>query len=267
MSVVEEEPNEDTDKVAINCFEGDIPAAQKQLYEIPKVDEYYDDISFWDNLCFFSKYSDGAILGHSFDEEADPPSKTVWEDVFRDTAEFQSDNLRPARDYFQGMIAKPVYDIENIRKLQNPPPAILSTVNINDWEEVDIANLGNKNQILSALLGDNFDGDTSDMWCSLIAFSGYGSHRTGPIKKDENHPDAYFVNDVTFLGQYAVRKGYVKYGAAAYFDSKYHLKEIFLSHTGQTYKPPGDNSATIANDWLHAKWCWKVFDINIYSMN
>ncbi len=67
--------------------------------------------------------------------------------------------------------------------------------------------------------------------------------------------------DITFLSGYEVRKASVKYGAAAYFDVKYHLTEIFLSHTGRTYKPPGsdgDGTGSTIHEWDHAKWPWKV---------
>lgn len=246
-------------RIIVNCFEDEsqIPsaAAQKSIYEMPQVDEFYGDLGFFDNMCYYGKYSNGA-LGYSFDENADPESKDEWKDI--SGSDSIPDNLKEARQYFNGVIATPVYGVKDVRKLQNPPPEILKKKQLNDWEEVDVDNLGNRNQILSALLGDNFDGDSSDMWITLIAFSGFAAHRTGPIKKNEEHPDAYFVNDVTFLSQYKVRPGYETYGAAAYFDAKYHLKEIFLSKTGTSYFPPGSSSASNNREWQHAKWAWKV---------
>ena len=127
-------------------------------------------------------------------------------------------------------------------------------------------NLKNKNQVLTQLLGDGLKGDEDDMWLTLIAFCGYGAHRTAPRQKDGKHGNAYFVNDVTFLNQYEVRPGHEVYGAAAYFNSKYMLTEIQLSHTGKTYKPPADSEYQGVDDdqrasraeWLHAKWAWKV---------
>jgi len=56
------------------------------------------------------------------------------------------------------------------------------------------------------------------------------------------------------LGQYAVRPGYEKYGAAAWFDGGFRLTEIQLSQTGnKTYTPNGNKQ-----EWQHAKWVWKV---------
>eukprot|EP00484_Ammonia_sp_Unknown_P021957 CAMPEP_0197034918 /NCGR_PEP_ID=MMETSP1384-20130603/12845_1 /TAXON_ID=29189 /ORGANISM="Ammonia sp." /LENGTH=645 /DNA_ID=CAMNT_0042464889 /DNA_START=49 /DNA_END=1986 /DNA_ORIENTATION=- len=244
----------DDTKVKLNC----IASANANRYEIYKTDEYYGDLGLFDDLCYFGKYSDG-MLASSFDETAEPPDKTRWEDLFGTAAD---DNLKDARRYFSGMIAKPVFNIDDITKLQNPAQEtkeLLQRKLLNHWEEVEVNNLSNKNQILSALLGANFDGDTSDMWCTLIAFCGYGAHRTTPFKEDQHHEHAYWVNDVTWLAQYDVRPGFEKYGAAAYFDAKYHLTEIFLSHTGQSYRPPADdNTNNRSLEWQHAKWAWKV---------
>eukprot|EP00486_Rosalina_sp_Unknown_P006835 CAMPEP_0201574332 /NCGR_PEP_ID=MMETSP0190_2-20130828/18769_1 /ASSEMBLY_ACC=CAM_ASM_000263 /TAXON_ID=37353 /ORGANISM="Rosalina sp." /LENGTH=311 /DNA_ID=CAMNT_0048002451 /DNA_START=60 /DNA_END=992 /DNA_ORIENTATION=- len=240
--------------IPLNIFDGEAPSGTK-MYEIPKVDEYYGDISFFDDLCYYGKYSDGAF-GYSFDENADPVSKDEFKDI-TDSDGLQ-DNLDAARRYFTGMIGTPVYGVTDVKKLQNPPPPILQTKLLNDWEEVDIKNLGNKNQILSALLGDTVEGDASDMWITLIAFTGFAAHRTIPMKADTNHPEAYFVNDTTFLSDYEVKPGYEKYGAAAYFDSKYHLKEIYLSDSDTLYKAPGKDvkGAATAAQWAHAKWAW-----------
>eukprot|EP01084_Bolivina_argentea_P203302 347251_1 len=240
------------------CFsDGVVSKMNEQIYSIPAVDEYYGDLGFFDNMCYYGKYSNG-VLGYSFNESEEPPSKADW----------KGDVIHEARRYFQGIIGAPIYGIENINQLQkddnNKPPdtidgrTTLLTKQIQDWEAVDVKNLSDKNQILSALLG-SFDGDTSDMWVTLIAFCGYGSHRTGPVQKSSQHQSAYFANDVTFLSDYDVRQGYVKYGAAAYFDAKYHLTEIFLSHTGETYKPPNDDgTGSNIQQWNHAKWAWKV---------
>lgn len=250
-------PYSDDSVIALNIFDGDPPTGTK-MYEIPKVDEYYGDISFFDDLCYYGKYSDGAF-GYSFDENADPFSKDTFEDMTGSNG--LQDNLDAARRYFTGMIGTPVYGVTDVKKLQNPPPPILKSKLLNDWEEVDINNLaGNKNQILSALLGDTVEGDNSDMWITLIAFTGFAAHRTTPMKADEKHPEAYFVNDTTFLSLYGVRNGYEKYGASAYFDAKYHLKEIYLSDSDTLYKAPGKDvvGAATAAQWAHAKWAWKV---------
>merc|ERR1719334_1522991 len=102
-----------------------------------------------------------------------------------------------------------------------------------------------------------------DIWITLIAFSGDGCHRTTAKAKIADHPDAHFVNDVSFLQQYEVRPGFKKYGAIAWFNKKYQLTEIWLSHSQKTYKAPsgdgdGDGTGTTKAEWLHAKWAWKV---------
>lgn len=241
----------------------------KKIYEIPQIDEYYGDFSFFDDLCYYGKYSDGAF-GFSFDENVASAFKDEFDDI--PGVDGTQDNLNAARRFFTGMIGKPVYGINDVTKLQdkNANP-ILKTKLINDWEEVDIENLGNRNQILSALLGNITEGDLSDMWITLIAFTGFAAHRTVPMKADNEHPDAYFVNDTTFLSDYKVRDGYILYGAAAYFDAKYHLKEIYLSADDTLYKAPGKDEngreisgAATAAQWAHAKWAWKVYHISVY---
>jgi len=72
---------------------------------------------------------------------------------------------------------------------------------------------------------------------------------------------------VLFLKTFGVRPGYEKYGAAAYFDSTYHLLFIELPD-GVKYYPPKPKDKNNPNDngpspmakakWMHAKWAWKV---------
>ena len=256
-------PYNNDDMVTLNVLDDDSPS--NKMYEIPKVDEYYGDFGFFDDLCYYGKYSDGAF-GYSFDEEVPPESKDEFSDITG--VDGTQDNLNAARRFFTGMIGTPIYGIADITKLQdkNANP-ILNTKLLNDWEEVDVTNLGNRNQILTALLGNTVEGDASDMWVTLIAFTGFAAHRTVPMKADSDHPDAYFVNDTTFLSDYETRPGYERYGAAAYFDAKYHLKEIYLSDSDTLYKAPGKDvsGAATAAQWAHAKWAWKVcINNNIY---
>ena len=118
--------------------------------------------------------------------------------------------------------------------------------------------LHNKNQQLSALLGDNFDCDDSDMWLTMMAYCGFAAHRTLPFIEDGRHAGAYFDNDVKFLDKYEVRNDYEKYGAAAYFDHTYHLIEIEMGNKVYKRHNPEDGSGSSSADWLHAKWVWKV---------
>eukprot|EP01084_Bolivina_argentea_P233167 392782_1 len=231
------------EKIMVNCCNNDkdIPLDLKLIYEIPHVDEYY------------GTYND--INVYQFDENEETNYRTDW------YTEVDS-GVAMSRKYFQGVIAKPLYQIPNInnyRPNQHDINPIMKYKQFNEWEEVDINNLADKNEISTTLLGDSFDIDEPDLWLTLIAFAGYASHRTQPIKANNEHPNSYFVNDVTFLAQYDVRDGFETYGAAAYFNSKYRPIQIFLSATGETYTPPNDDgTGSTMQRWNHAKWAWKV---------
>jgi len=227
--------------VSVNC------GGRGQPYELLQSDEFYGDIGFFDDLCFYGKYSKG-MLAYSFDESAPLPTSTQsWESLFGTSA---AESLNEVRRFFSGTIGRGVYQVDDVTKLQNADSQVLEHKLLNVWEYVSVDGLSNSNQILSSMLQD-FSGDDSDLWCTLIAFGGFGAHRTAPCKKNEH--DAYFVSDVRFLSRYDVRHGFEKYGAAAYFDAQYQLKEIFVSATQERFKPTDRRS-----DWLHAKWAWKV---------
>ena len=239
----------------LNCLQSSPSSISEQnIYSLLSVDEYYGELTFFDNMCYFGKWSDG-IFGSSFDDNAEPQHKGIWEDI---SAEKSS--LIEARRYFQGMLGLPLYGVSDINKLQQEKQKLYALHKVlNQWESVDVDNLGSKNQILSTILADFENGDSSDYWITLIAFTGFGAHRTRPFKQDDEHRNAYFVNDVSFLGQYKVRSGYERYGAAAYFNQQYHLTQIFLSDTNSYYFPPNaDNTGSTQKQWEHAKWAWKV---------
>lgn len=249
-----------SERVAVHCFPpGKSPdnmvigTTPKSRFELPKVDPFLGDLGFFDELCYFGKFSNGTF-GSSFDEQASL-TETDWTDVAKTT-----DELKATRDFFTAKIGTPLYGIDDVTQLQNPHLPFKRNRQLNDWEEVDTKNLRNKNQILSALLGDNFEGDEADMWLVLMAFCGFAAHRTLPYDK-KNVKEAYFCNDVMFLNKYEVRKGYEKYGAAAYFDSSYHLIAIEMWDKQMFYPPTSEekkNKTAKWNAWMHAKWAWKV---------
>ena len=114
---------------------------------------------------------------------------------------------------------------------------------------------GTENQVMQTIFdAQDFVGHVTDKWLTLIAFCGFAAHRTTPIQPNELHPGCYFKSDVSFLYKYAVRSGYNKYGAIAYFDNKFCIKKIFISYTGKTYTP----RSYVRSEWEHAKWHWKV---------
>lgn len=118
----------------------------------------------------------------------------------------------------------------------------------------------------------------SDHIISLIAFNGYGAHRTIPI--DTQKDGSVYVNDVSFLRKYDVRKGYKRYGAIAYFDTDHNVTKITIftnavkSRELSEMKVRDDEKDNLLASsfglqpldvtkddgvvWIHAKWVWKV---------
>eukprot|EP01084_Bolivina_argentea_P112873 201265_1 len=78
------------------------------------------------------------------------------------------------------------------------------------------------------------------------------------MRKPQKHKKVYFCNNTTWLSQYQVRHEFERYGAAAYFDDKYNVTEIFLSNTGISYFPLNKRDGNAIQQWKHAKWTWKV---------
>jgi hypothetical protein len=120
-----------------------------------------------------------------------------------------------------------------------------------------------------------------DNMVSHLAFAGMCSlhtHKSDRFPKESlicrNLPvGAVYVNDVTGLGAYRVRRGYQRYGAAAYFDAEFKLLGVYTCHDGKLHLRPNRIAAPIAHegscdffleqqecssDWRHAMWAWRV---------
>eukprot|EP00484_Ammonia_sp_Unknown_P003353 CAMPEP_0197075156 /NCGR_PEP_ID=MMETSP1384-20130603/211469_1 /TAXON_ID=29189 /ORGANISM="Ammonia sp." /LENGTH=843 /DNA_ID=CAMNT_0042513999 /DNA_START=71 /DNA_END=2600 /DNA_ORIENTATION=+ len=166
------------------------------------------------------------------------------------------DSVDVANQWFDDAIHRPLYAVNDEEKDEQTMTSRtrLKYKLFNEWnEKVDVAKLGeNQNLILQELT--QFTGDSSDYWLTLMAFTGFAAHRTQPLEPSDEHHGCYYVSDVSFLYAYGVRKGYDKYGAIAYFDEKYCITKIFVSHTGKTYTP----NSYVKAEWNHAKWVWKV---------
>jgi hypothetical protein len=100
----------------------------------------------------------------------------------------------------------------------------------------------------------------SDEAMTQLAFSGCACHYTHRIEKtwqpghgipDEKFlEDAVYVNDVTCLSTFCVRKPFEHYGAAAYFDKNFQVIAIYWSHASRLIKR-GEQF------WNHAKYVWR----------
>jgi hypothetical protein len=81
---------------------------------------------------------------------------------------------------------------------------------------------------------------------------------------------AVYVNDNTVLGSYRVRRGYQRYGAAAYFDRDFHLIGVYTCCDGKYYDRPSKLAEVVDgmdevdfefqefDEWRHAMWAWRV---------
>jgi hypothetical protein len=100
----------------------------------------------------------------------------------------------------------------------------------------------------------------SDQAITQLAFSGCACHYTHRLGKTW-HPgygipdekfleNAVYVNDMTGLSTFRVRKPFERYGAAAYFDKDYQIIAIYWSHRSRLVKK-GEQF------WEHAKYVWR----------
>eukprot|EP01084_Bolivina_argentea_P076248 138168_1 len=207
---------------------------QNDIYKLPVLDEYYGDLNY---VHKYHKYNNYPINNNS--------------------SQKHFDSINQSNEWFDDMIHTPLYTINNDEKEYNSMNnrQKLKYKLFNEWNDIKIENIINKNQIAMTLFGSNeFTGNIQDIWLTFIAFSGFAAHRTIPMQPTDLHPGSYFKSDTTFLSNYKVRNGYKKYGAIAYFDSKYRIIKIFISHNKKTYTP----NSYIQNEWQHAKWVWKV---------
>ncbi|CAF1427665.1 unnamed protein product [Adineta ricciae] len=92
----------------------------------------------------------------------------------------------------------------------------------------------------------------SDEAMGRLAFFGCACHYTQRIDKSE-HPslqNAVYVNDMTVLSIFRVRKPFERYGAAAYFDGDFQLIAIYWCHANRLVRKDDQF-------WEHAKYVWR----------
>ncbi|CAF2895501.1 unnamed protein product [Rotaria sp. Silwood2] len=100
----------------------------------------------------------------------------------------------------------------------------------------------------------------SDEVMTQLAFAGCACHYTQRVEQEwqlgHGIPegkllnDAVYVNDMTGLSTFSVRKPFERYGAAAYFDKDFQIMGIYWSH-GSCLVKKGDQF------WDHAKYVWR----------
>ena len=127
--------------------------------------------------------------------------------------------------------------------------------------------------------GEHDDANEEDAECTLIAFNSFGQQFTSAYNAKEEQSDygaaaaaneddqrrkalldsVSYINDVSYLAQYAVRRGYNKYGAVAYFDRNFAIIAIHTYWDKKIWsKPTIYTDAAYLRDWQYAKWCWKT---------
>eukprot|EP01084_Bolivina_argentea_P127477 225440_1 len=72
-------------------------------------------------------------------------------------------------------------------------------------------------------------------------------------------PNAVYANDMTFLYDFEVRKGLYRYGACAYFDDKYELIAIYVSHMKTTVH-------VNEMDITYAKYAWTTSAVTALTL-
>lgn len=129
---------------------------------------------------------------------------------------------------------------------------------------------------------------------SEMAFSGIGCLHTQKIESlpsssplrvlCKEHPEVRYINDNTTLGLVGVRRGYERYGAAAYFDAKFQLVGIYTCSSGVYISYPTSVVDQMASqeadgdiddvdleidglsEWRHAMWVWRVSTLALVTV-
>jgi hypothetical protein len=92
---------------------------------------------------------------------------------------------------------------------------------------------------------------------------------------------AVYVNDTTDLGNYRVRRGYQRYGAAAYFDAAFHLIGVYSCCDRKYHKCPDKLERLLQraakedinpedneyDAWRHAMWAWRVSGLAMVTVS
>lgn len=113
---------------------------------------------------------------------------------------------------------------------------------------------------------------------SELAFSGFCCLHTQKVDAypresvvSKNANGATYVNENIALSRYAVRRGYQRYGAAAYFDADCNITGVYTCCDGKYHERPSKLKASVKSgsaadkldkreysEWRHAMWVWRV---------
>jgi hypothetical protein len=135
---------------------------------------------------------------------------------------------------------------------------------------------------------DYSDSEKTGFLISRLAFAGMCCLYT---RKVDSYPEdsliaqnekgcAVFVNDNTSLGSSRVRRGYQRYGAAAYFDATGKLLGIYTCCDATYHARPKRANVPVLNgsfkrvslfekefaEWRHAMWVWRVSALAIVTV-
>jgi hypothetical protein len=127
-----------------------------------------------------------------------------------------------------------------------------------------------------------------------IAFSGIGCLHTqtfdslppsSVVREMCKNDNVAYVNDNTALGAFRVRRGYERYGAAAYFDAQFRLVGIYTHSSKRYYPCPGSLFSLLSqnngtdddnvemdletpelSEFRHAMWVWRVSTLALVTV-
>ena len=108
---------------------------------------------------------------------------------------------------------------------------------------------------LKALVMRDWAEMTSDGALSQWAFAGLAAHAIKAHRggKVVSGVAVKYEVDFTWMSAFAIRPGFERYGAAAYFSADRTLLMVRWSHGG----PDGLEVTPDMSEWEHAKWVWK----------
>mmetsp|Transcript_27376 Transcript_27376/g.24205 ORF Transcript_27376/g.24205 Transcript_27376/m.24205 type:complete len:589 (-) Transcript_27376:56-1822(-) len=147
------------------------------------------------------------------------------------------------------------------------PKEVMDNKTFEAWEDNNVDKIYNSFE--HTFIGLQSYDISSDKGISLMSFNGLGWHFMKKINRDSddnksNNDDplktyekelesAQYMIDLSILGQFPVRQGFVRYGCIAYYNDKYDIIGIFASHYKELYTPASDKAK-----WEHAKWILRV---------
>jgi len=126
-----------------------------------------------------------------------------------------------------------------------------------EWKSADEAVAWRKQFFGRLFPAQNIPAESYDSphMLSQFAFAGAGCLHTRKVTKDLPFlpEEAEYVSDCLEMGNFEVRDGFQRYGAAAYFDKDQRILGIYTVQNGEYIEAPN----IMTPEWKHATMVWK----------